>query len=506
MTAPRVLPEDAFNRTLVDNVHPPDWKNPTPTGRYNLVVIGAGSAGLISALVASSLGAKVALIERHLMGGDCLNVGCVPSKALIRQSRRVADARALGPLGLSPRPEDLPDFGAAMRRVREVRALISPEDSAQRYRDEFGIDVYLGNARFVDDDAVDVDGTRLRFAKAVIATGGRPVAPPIEGLAEAGYLTNETIFERTVRPNRFGVVGSGPIGCELAQSFQRLGSAVTVFETSDQVLTREDPDAAAIIQAALQRDGIDLRLASSVIRVEKKGDERVVHIRGPGEVETQVSVDELLVAVGRTPNVDDLGLERVGVEVHRRGVVVDDSLRTTNPRIFAAGDVCMRWQFTHAADAAAKIVVQNALFFGRKKLSSLIMPWCTYTDPEIAHVGMYARDAEAAGIEIDTYQVPFERNNRAVSDGEDEGFVKVHTRKGKDTIVGATIVAAHAGEMISALTLAMTQGIGLGKFTDVIHPYPTQAEAIKAVAGAYTRTRLTPSVAKAFRFLMRLRR
>jgi pyruvate/2-oxoglutarate dehydrogenase complex dihydrolipoamide dehydrogenase (E3) component len=275
---------------------------------------------------------------------------------------------------------------------------------------------------------------------------------------------------------------------------------------SDQVLTREDPDAAAIVQAALRRDGVDLRLANSVVRVEKKGDERVVHVRASDGIESQVAVDEVLVAVGRSPNVDDLGLERVGVEVNRRGVVVDDFLRTTNPRIFAAGDVCMRWQFTHAADAAAKIVVQNALFFGRKKVSSLIMPWCTYTDPEIAHVGMYARDAEAAGIEIDTYQVPLERNNRAVSDGEDDGFVKVHTRKGKDTIVGATIVAAHAGDMISPLTLAITQGIGLGKFTDVIQPYPTQAEAIKAVAGAYTRTKLTPTVAKAFRFLMRLRR
>ncbi len=506
MPSPRVLPEDAFNRTLVEHVHPPDWKNPTPSGRYNLVVIGAGSAGLISALVASSLGAKVALIERHLMGGDCLNVGCVPSKALIRQARRVAEARGLGPLGMAPPVEQLPDFDAAMRRVREVRATISPEDSAERYRDEFGIDVFLGNARFESGDEISVDGARLRFAKAVIATGGRPVAPPIEGLAEAGYLTNETLFEKTARPGRFGVVGSGPIGVEMAQAFQRLGSAVTIFEKADQVLTREDPDAAAIVQRALVRDGVDLRLGRGVVRIEKKGDERIVHVASGDGVESQVAVDELLVAVGRTPNVEDLGLERVGVEVNRRGIVVDDNLRTTNPRIFAAGDVALRWQFTHAADAAAKIVVQNALFFGRKKVSSLVMPWCTYTDPEIAHVGMYASDAEAAGIEIDTYQVPLERNNRAVTDGEEEGFVKVHTKKGKDTIVGATVVASHAGDMISEFTLAITQGVGLGAFTNVIHPYPTQAEAIKAVAGAFTKTRLTPGLKRVFKALMRLRR
>lgn len=499
-----VLPDDAHNRALVANVHPADWVNPTPQGRYHLVVVGAGTAGLITSLVASSLGARVALVERHLMGGDCLNVGCVPSKSVIRAARRVHEARTAGALGLGVPAERLPDFGAAMERMRRIRARISHEDSAARYRDEFGIDVYLGQARFTGSGTLDVGGTELRFKKAVIATGARATAPPVPGLAESGYLTNETVFELTERPKRLAVIGAGPIGCELAQSFQRLGSYVTVLEMAPQILVREDPDAAEIVQRALAREGVELWLGASLRKVERKGDEKVLHVK-MGEQDEQLVVDEILVGAGRAPNVEGLGLETVGVEFDpRRGVKVDDRLRTTNKRIFAAGDVCMDWKFTHAADAAAKIVVQNALFLGRKKLSSLVMPWCTYTDPEVAHVGLYERDARERGIEVDTYQVPIAKANRAVTDGEEEGLVKVHVRRGKDTIVGATIVAAHAGEMISEITVAMTQGIGLGAFTNVIHPYPTQAEAIKAAAGLYTRTRLTPRVKRLFGAWLRL--
>jgi pyruvate/2-oxoglutarate dehydrogenase complex dihydrolipoamide dehydrogenase (E3) component len=501
-----VLPRDSHNETLVANVHPADWVNPRPTGRYNLVVIGAGTAGLITSLVASSLGARVALVERHLMGGDCLNVGCVPSKSVIRAARRVHEARAAAELGLGVPEAQLPEFGAAMERMRRIRARISHEDSAARYRDEFGIDVYLGQARFTGPGAVDVDGTELRFKKAVIATGARAAAPPVPGLAEAGYLTNETVFELTERPERLAIIGAGPIGCELAQAFQRLGSRVTLLEMTPQVLGREDPDAAAIVQRTLARDGVELLLGATLRKVERKGDEKVLHV-SVGEREEQLVVSEILVGAGRTPNVEGLGLETVGVALDpHRGVKVDDRLRTTNPRIFAAGDVCMDWKFTHAADAAAKMVVQNALFFGRKTLSSLVMPWCTYTEPEVAHVGLYERDARARGIEIDTYQVPIAKANRAVTDGEEDGFVKVHVRKGKDEILGATIVAAHAGEMISEITVAMTNGVGLGAFTNVIHPYPTQAEAIKAAAGLYTRTRLTPGVKRLFEFFLRLTR
>jgi mercury(II) reductase len=501
-----VLPHDPHNELLVANVHPPDWVNPTPAGRYNLVVIGAGTAGLITSLVASSLGARVALVERYLMGGDCLNVGCVPSKSVIRAARRVHEARAADALGLGVSEDRLPDFGAAMERMRRIRARISHEDSAARYAKEFGVDVYLGQARFTGPGIVEVDGTELRFKKAVIATGARAIAPPVDGLAEAGYLTNETVFELTERPKRLAVIGAGPIGCELAQAFQRLGSRVSLLEQSPQILVREDPDAAGIVQEALAREGVELVLGASIRKVERQGDEKVLHVLS-GDREQQIVVDEILVGAGRAPNVEGLGLENVGVEFdRRRGVRVDDRLRTTNKRVYAAGDVCMDWKFTHAADAAAKIVVQNALFLGRKKLSSLVMPWCTYTDPEVAHVGLYERDARDRGIPVDTYQVPIAKANRAVTDGEEEGFVKVHVRKGKDEILGATIVAAHAGEMISEITVAITNGVGLGAFTNVIHPYPTQAEAIKAVAGLYTRTRLTPRVKRLFEGWLRLSR
>jgi pyruvate/2-oxoglutarate dehydrogenase complex dihydrolipoamide dehydrogenase (E3) component len=433
------------------------------------------------------------------MGGDCLNVGCVPSKALIRAGRWVHEARAAAALGLRLPEGQLPDFGAAMERLREIRARISHEDSATRYTEEFGIDVYLGQARFTSKETIDVDGAELRFKKAVIATGARPVAPPTPGLAESGYLDNETVFSLTERPARLAVIGAGPIGCEMAQAFRRLGSRVVVLEQARQLLGREDRDAAEILESAFAREGIQLTLECQIRKVERKGDEKLIHVTSPGSGEEQIAVDEILVGAGRAPNVQGLGLEKAGVEYdERRGVTVNDNLRTTNRRIFSAGDVCMAWKFTHAAEAAAKIVVQNALFLGRKRLSNLVMPWCTYTDPEIAHVGLHPHEAEERGIEIDTHQVPISKANRAVLDGKEEGFLKVHVKKGGDQIVGATIVSSHAGEMISEITLAMVKGVGLGSFTEVIHPYPTQAEAIKAVAGLYTRTRLTPFVKRLF--------
>ncbi|MDJ0853506.1 MAG: mercuric reductase [Myxococcota bacterium] len=491
---PPVSPLDEHNRKLVGNVHPSDWTNPEPSGRYNLVVLGAGSAGLITAAVAAGVGAKVALIERHYLGGDCLNVGCVPSKGVIRASRMVAEARrASKELGLELAPGARPDFGAAMARMRRIRAAISDEDAATRYRDELGVEVFIGEARFTSQDTVEVGGRTLRFKKAVIATGARAADLPIEGLAAAGALTNETVFNLTELPPRLGVIGAGPIGCELAQAFRRLGSDVTVLHADDHVLPREDADAARIIEGRFLEEGIRLVPNARIEKVETRGAEKIVRFQRPDGRGDELAVDEILVAVGRTPNVEDMGLETVGVDHDpRRGVVVDDRLRTTNPRIFAAGDVCMDWKFTHAADAAAKIVVQNALFPGPKaKLSSLVMPWCTYTDPEVAHVGLYEHEARERGIPIDSYHVPLEQVNRAVADGEAEGFVKVHTKKGSDQILGATIVASHAGEMISEVTLAMVGKLGLGKVLQVIHPYPTQAEGIKRAAGLWRRATFT---------------
>jgi pyruvate/2-oxoglutarate dehydrogenase complex dihydrolipoamide dehydrogenase (E3) component len=507
----QIPPLDAHNTALVANVHPPDWKNPTPDGRYNLVVIGAGTAGLITSLVAASLGAKVALVERHLMGGDCLNVGCVPSKAVIRAAHMAHEARGASRIGLGLPETRLPDFAAAMERMREIRARISHDDSAKRYREEFGVEIFFGDARFTGPRTVDVDGTTLEFAKAVITSGARASAPPVPGLAEAGYLDNETVFTLTERPRRLAVIGSGPIGCELAQAFRRLGSEVTLFELAPQILVREDPDAAAIVQDAFVREGIELVLGCTLKEVERRGAEKLVHLTCPKAGPRALAFDAILVGAGRAPNVEGMGLETVGVEYDvREGIHVDDFLRTTNPRIYAAGDCAMAWKFTHAADAAAKIVVQNALFsfgpLGKKRLSALVMPWCTYTDPEIAHVGLYERDAVARGIALDTYTVPISRANRATTDGQEEGLVKIHVKKGSAEIVGATVVAAHAGDLITQLTLAITQKIPLGAFTNVIYPYPTQGEAIKAAAGQYTRTRLTPAVKRLFAALMRLRR
>jgi pyruvate/2-oxoglutarate dehydrogenase complex dihydrolipoamide dehydrogenase (E3) component len=501
----RILPDDAANRALLANVHPPDWANPVPAGRYHLVVVGAGTAGLVTAAIAASLGARVALIERHLMGGDCLNVGCVPSKAVLAAAKRVHAARAAAALGVGPAAGAEPDFGEAMRRMREIRARISPEDSAARYARDFGVHVHLGEARFTGPDRLEVGGRELRFRRAVVATGARATAPPIPGLAEAGFRTNETIFELTARPARLAVIGGGPIGCELAQAFQRLGVRVHLLEVGAHVLEREDGDAAELVQRSLARDGVDLVVGCRIERVEAGGGVRRVHLkRADGHAEA-LEVDEILVAVGRAPNVEGLGLEAAGVafDLHK-GALVDDRLRTSNRRIYAAGDACMAWKFTHAADAAAKIVVQNALFGGRRKLSSLVMPWCTYTDPEIAHVGLYEREAAAQGLELDTYLTPFAKVNRAATDGEEEGFVKVHVKKGSDRIVGATIAGSHAGELVTAVTLAMVTGQGLGAFGNVIYPYPTLAEGLKATAGAYTRTRLTPLAKRLFALWFRL--
>jgi pyruvate/2-oxoglutarate dehydrogenase complex dihydrolipoamide dehydrogenase (E3) component len=483
-----ILPRDEANLELLANVHPPDWRNPTPKDRYHLVVLGAGTAGLVTA-------ARVALVERHLMGGDCLNVGCVPSKAVIAAAKH---ARAVG--GATPEA-----FADAMQRMRSIRARISHEDSASRYSREFGVDVFLGEARFTGPDRAVVAGAELRFRRAVIATGARASAPPVPGLAETGFRTNETIFELTRRPARLAVIGGGPIGCELAQAFQRLGVRVHLLEMGEHVLEREDADAAEIVQGALARDGVELVLGCRIEGVERRGEETLLRLkRADGRAEV-LAVDELLVATGRAPNVEGLGLEEAGVAFDtKRGVQVDDRLRTTNRRIYAAGDVCMAWKFTHAADAAAKIVVQNALFGGRRKLSSLVMPWCTYTEPEIAHVGLYEREARERGIEVDTYRTPMAKVNRAATDGAEEGFVKVHVRKGSDRIVGATLVGSHAGELVTPVSLAIATGAGLGAFGNLIYPYPTLAEGLKATAGAYTRTRLTPTAKRLFGLWFRL--
>lgn len=496
--AAALQPWDEHNQALARQVHPPDWVTPTPTGRYNLVVIGAGTAGLVTAAGAAGLGAKVALVERELMGGDCLNVGCVPSKGLIRAARAAADVRDAAAFGVAVPGGSRVDFPAVMERMRRLRAQISPADSAARFRG-LGVDVFLGPGRFADPETVEVAGQRLRFKRAVVATGARAAAPLIPGLTEAGYLTNETVFSLTALPRRLAVIGGGPIGCELSQAFARFGATVTLFEAGPHILSREDPEAAERVQRALRRDGVRLTLGCAITRVEARDGERILHLECGGRTET-VAADAILVGVGRAPNLEGLNLEGVGVAYDpRKGVVVNDRLQTTNPRIYAAGDVCSQYKFTHHADFQARIVIQNSLFLGRARASALTVPWCTYTDPEIAHVGLYAREAEAQGIPIRTFVQEFAEVDRAILDGEAEGLVKVHVRAGTDRILGATIVARHAGEMLPALTMAITQKIGLGRIARVIHTYPTQAEAIRKLGDQYSRTRLTPRVQGLFR-------
>ena len=491
-----LLPDDEYNKTLLDNVHPAGWVNPQPSGRYNIVVIGAGTAGLVTAAIAAGVGAKVALIEKHLLGGDCLNVGCVPSKGIIRASRAWAQMQNAEEFGIHIPGAVKYDFSEAMARMRRLRARISRTDSAYRYK-SLGVDVFIGEGRFSGPDTIEVGGTTLTFKKAAICTGARAAAPTIEGLGEAGYLTNETIFSLTELPHRLGIIGAGPIGSEMAQCFARFGSRVTVLERMGHLLPREDADAVEIVQRRMMSDGVQFIFDSKIVRVASRGNEKAIYYEMHGSMKELV-VDQILVGVGRAPNVEGLGLEKVGVEYTGSGVKVNHRLQTTNARIYAAGDICFPFKFTHAADAMAQIVIQNALFphpFGLAYAGtdSLLIPWCTYTEPEIAHVGLYEADAKAKGWEVETFTYKLEEVDRANLDGEDEGFARIHVRKGTDKILGASIVAAHAGEMISEFTVLMKTGHGLKTLTSTIHPYPTQAEVIKKVGNAWRKANFTES-------------
>jgi pyruvate/2-oxoglutarate dehydrogenase complex dihydrolipoamide dehydrogenase (E3) component len=480
---------DADDVALLDNVRPPAWRNPEPTGTYDFLVLGAGPAGLLAARGAATLGKKVALIERDLLGGNCLNVGCVPSKALIRTSRLYASMRDAQELGV-PRPESIRiDVAEGMQRIHRLQARLSRADSAARLR-EHGVDVYFGAGRFAGPTQITVAGAVLRFKKALIATGARPMTPAIPGLMQAGYWTNEDVFDLAAVPQRLLVIGGGPLGCELAQAFCRLGAHVIIAEGDPMFLPGEERDAAQILSDSLARDGLEIHLNTQVVAVRRQGEQKVVDLVSD-DSKTSVVVDEILTGIGREPNVDHMDLEAARVEYDTTaGIRVNDFLQTTNARIYAAGDVCLVRKFTHMADATARIVLHNALLRGRRRLSVLTVPWCTYTDPEIAHVGLYVREAREQAIRVKTFTILMHDVDRAVTDGDEDGFLKIHVKDGTDEILGATVVARHAGEMINELCLAITAGIGLGELGRVIHAYPTQADAIKMAADAYYRTRL----------------
>ncbi len=498
---PAVQPLDGHNRRLLENVHPPAWVNPAPQDKYHLVVIGAGTAGLVTAAIAAALGARVALVERELMGGDCLNVGCVPSKAVLAAARAWHTAREAAARFGGPTVTGDGDFGAVMERMRRIRADISPVDGAERFRG-LGVDVFLGHGRFVADDTVEVDGRRLRFHRAVVATGARAFVPPLEGMDGVARLTNETVFSLTERPAHLAVLGGGPIGCELGQAFARFGCAVTLLEAGPRILAKDDPDAAAVVASALRRDGVHVLTGADVHSVAKR--EAGVTIRYTQEgAAAELQASHLLVAVGRAPNVDGMGLEAAAVDFDARGVTVDERMRTSNPRVYAIGDVASAYQLTHAADAQARMVVRNALFHGRGKAGSLVVPWCTYTSPELAHVGMTADEAARRGGEVRTITIPLSEVDRARTDGETDGFVRIHLRAGSDTILGATLVGPHAGELVSQVTQAMVAGVGLGRIGTAIFPYPTLAEALRKAADALGRERLTPAARRMFRLFFR---
>ena len=488
-----VLAGNIHDKRLLENCHPPKWVNPTPSGKYNLVVIGGGTAGLVCAAGAAAVGAKVALIERNLMGGDCLNVGCVPSKSVVRAARASHEARSGAEFGIALAGEPAVDFAVAMERMRKLRADISEHDSVERFT-KLGVDVFLGSGRFVDSNAVDVEGKKLRFHRAVIATGARAAEPAIPGLRESGFYTNETIFTLTDLPRRVAVIGAGPIGCELAQSFRRFGSEVTVITDGADILPKEDGDGAAIVRRQIEKDGVRIITAATVLRVEATNNTKKLTLSTGGGLDC----DAILIAVGRTPNLGNLGLDDAGISYTARGVEVDARLRTSNPRIFAAGDICSRYKFTHAADAMARIVIANALFLARRKVTDLVIPWCTYTDPEVAHVGYYEKEAESAGFAVQTITETLDHIDRAVLDGETDGFARVHYEKKTGRILGGTIVARHAGEMIGELTLAIVAKQRMGALSSTIHPYPTQAEVLRKIGDAYMRTKLTPALKKMF--------
>jgi len=484
-----VHPLDEHNKRLLSHVRPEGWRNPDPAPLYDLVVIGGGTAGLVCAVGAAGLGARVAILERALLGGDCLHTGCVPSKALLRAARAVREARSAAAVGV--RMNSQVDFAAVMRAVRARRADLAHHDSAARLT-SLGVDVFFGDASFSGARTVRVSGSALRFRRAVIATGGRPFIPAVPGLAHVPFLTTENVFSLTEQPGSLLVIGGGPVGCEMAQAFGLLGTAVTLVETGPRILPHEDADAGEILQRQLIGDGVRIETAMTLREIAARPRLGGVTARFDGGA---IDADAVLVATGRLSNVETLNLEAADVRHHERRIRVDEWLRTSNHRIYAAGDVCSRFHFTHAADAMARIVVQNALFPGGRRASALVIPWSTYTFPEVAHVGLAPVDAVRSGAQPVT--ISLADVDRAVIDGESEGFLRVHHKRGR--IVSATIVAPRAGELIGYVALMMRRRASLAELSYEIFPYPTLAEALRKAGDQYRRAQLTPRVRRLLR-------
>jgi pyruvate/2-oxoglutarate dehydrogenase complex dihydrolipoamide dehydrogenase (E3) component len=473
-----LLPADAHNQRTINQGHPPNWQNPSG-GDYDLVVLGGGPAGQVAAQVAASGGRRVAMTERRLTGGTCVNFGCTPSKALIRCARAAHEARRGADFGFGLSSPPQVDFAKVMERVRRIRSMSSAGDAVQVVADA-GVDVYLGQTTFIKPNAVTVDGRELRFKKAVIATGARPVAPAIEGLTEGEYLTNETVFSLTEIPRKLVVFGGGPMGSELAQAFRRLGTEVDLVHSGSSLLPKDEPEAGEVLRRQFERDGIGLHCEFRAVRAANGR----LTIKGKAETR-ELEYDKLLLGIGRKANVEDLGLEAANIRVKDGGVETDGNLRTSNPNVYASGDVAFPERYTHAAMATARLCVANAINGANRPARDLVIPHCTYTDPEVATVGLTPVRAAEEGIALETHRLELAKVERAFIDGEEEGFAALYTRRWSAEIVGATLVAAHAGEMISELTLAITNKLTMQALAETVHCYPTQAEVFQRIALSY---------------------
>lgn len=474
-------------------------------GTYNVVVIGAGTAGLVTAAGTAGLGGRVALIERGKMGGDCLNTGCVPSKALISSARLVEQIRRAEEWGLE-KQEPLFEFGKVFARMRERRARLAPNDSVERF-ESLGVDVFRGQARLLSPHEVAVGDTVLKARNIVIAAGSRAAMPALEGLDAVPHYTNETIFdELQKKPDRLLVLGGGPIGCELGQVFARLGVAVTIAQKAPQILEKEDADAAGVLRRRLEAEKIRVLTGVEAKMAVRQGGTVRVWIEGD-EDRRPLDCDAILIAAGRTPNTDGLDLEKAGVEYGQKGIRVNACLQTSQPNIYAAGDIAGPYQFTHVADAHARVVVRNILFPWKKaRFDDTVVPWCTYTDPEVARVGLNEDQARKRGIACDVWMEPLEKLDRAVVESAEAGFAKVLTAKGKDEILGVTLVSERAGDLLHEFVLAMKAGVGLKRISGMVHAYPTFAELAKRLADQHQKGRLTPFAKRVFAWLYGLQR
>jgi pyruvate/2-oxoglutarate dehydrogenase complex dihydrolipoamide dehydrogenase (E3) component len=464
------------------------------TTDYDVIVIGGGAGGLSAAGIATNLGAKTAMIERDALGGDCTWTGCVPSKTLLKAATVVHQARTASKYGLTDQSVDV-DFGGVMDHVREVRQEVYEEADAPEIFEDLEIDVQEGDAHFIDSHTVGVergDGAteQVTGRYVIVAAGARPLVPPIEGLGEVDYLTNETLFELEEQPERLAIVGGGPIGTEMAQAFARLGTEVVVLDMADRILSNDDAELAATLRETLDDEGVEYVLGAQVERVSQE-DGTITILAGE---QGPVKADAMLLATGRTANVDGLNLDAAGIDYTRQGITVDDRCRTSQGHVYAVGDVTGRYQFTHMSNHMAKVAVTNALLKVPSTIDSDHVPWVTYTEPELGHVGAHASDLDAQGISYETYRFPYDQLDRAITEGETTGQIKVHATSLTGKILGASVLGERAGELITAFTIAMRNGVTLRNLGDTIHPYPAYGEGVRRVADQWYVQKQSPTV------------